>query len=130
LCIIELLSDSSRKGKWKGTATELLNVLTHIKNHSYQEYLKETPKEAWVNNPKNLSERLKRITPAMRTQGYIIDFKKSNSVRTITINKQAIESPATVYINKSFLEKILPLPYSIEEGIEHANLVYPALGDL
>jgi hypothetical protein len=130
LCIMELLSDSSRKGNWKGTATDLLNVLTHIKNHSYQEYLKETSKESWVSSPKHLSERIKRISPAMRTQGYLIDLKRSKSARTITITKLEIETPATVHLNKSFLEKILALPYSIEDGIKDTSLAYPALEDI
>lgn len=68
--------------------------------------------------PRNspLSERLKRIIPAMRIQGYVIEFERTKKARNITITKQEINAPVTVNLNKSFLEKILALPYSIEDG--------------
>lgn len=133
LCIMSLLTDPSRKGIWKGTATELLNTLTHIKNHSYHEYLKETSKEAWVSSPKHLSERLKRITPAMRTQGYVIEVKKSNGVRSIIITKQDVDTAPKVnpqvQLNKSFLERILELPCSLDDGSQSPPFVYPDIED-
>lgn len=133
LCIMSLLTDPSRKGIWKGTATELLNILTHIKNHSYHEYLKETSKEAWVSSPKHLSERLKRITPALRTQGYVIEVKKSNGVRSIIITKQDVDTASKVnpqvQLNKSFLERIVALPCSLDDGSQSPPFVYPDIED-
>jgi putative DNA primase/helicase len=69
------------KPSWTGTATELLGQLSHPVTDGGNRY--------WPRTPANLSSRLKRLAPALRTTGLHITIgDRTATARAITIRKQ------------------------------------------
>ena len=66
--------------EWKGTATELLAALNFTVDESTQK------KPGWPSTAKVLSDRLKRVAPALRKMGIDITNTREGNDRTRTIN--------------------------------------------
>ncbi len=69
----------STRSKWTGTARELLEELERIADE------KVTKSKRWPKNPRALSGQLRRLAPALRTVGIMVDFSKEGHAKTRTI---------------------------------------------
>lgn len=75
------LMESELTGIWQGTPTKLLSDLIAPTDF----YVTRTE---WPRNPVALSKRLKALSPALRSQGILIEFHRGKE-RTITITRRA-----------------------------------------
>lgn len=75
--ILNLLDD--RNGEWKGTSTELGKALVAGEAIRAPDQIR-----SWL-NPMSLSSTLRRLTPALKTAGVEVTFRKINSERLIEL---------------------------------------------
>jgi len=68
---------------WSGTATELLSKINSMNGYNYQR-----PPGGWPQTASYLSNKLNRITPALRKVGVEIDSKKTAKAKIITIKER------------------------------------------
>ena len=88
-----LRNAQSGKNEFKGTMSELLDILT-IALHT------EYPPKGWPRTPNALSNRISRTAPALRSQGVEIErYIKENS-KIISISIRSIRSPDGIVFQK------------------------------
>ena len=81
-----LMADTA---KWKGTSRDLLDDLGGIAGE------KITGSKRWPKNPRALSGALRRLAPALRTIGIMVDFNKEGHAKTRVITIEVV-SPDNV----------------------------------
>jgi putative DNA primase/helicase len=77
-CAIRKFMDQHTKG-WEGTANDLLVDLCNLVTEA-ERYAK-----TWPKSPSALSNRLERIAPLLRGQGFIIERRRAGGARIMTI---------------------------------------------
>jgi hypothetical protein len=77
-----------RDGNWEGSATELLRTLA--------EYVSETVTRSrgWPKTAHQLSGRLRRAAPALRTSGVQVDFGRTKHARTVALRPVVWRAPS------------------------------------
>lgn len=80
----KLIQFMRTRGTWSGTATGLLEQLSNLgeKPAGWQHH--------WPQTAHRLSQELKRLRPALETEGITIDTHRSSSERTLTICNSVI----------------------------------------
>ncbi|HMI88548.1 MAG TPA: bifunctional DNA primase/polymerase [Polyangiaceae bacterium] len=74
-----------KRGEWEGTATHLMRELAAFVGDAART-------RAWPTTPMQLSNRLRRLSPALRTRGVEVDLsERTSSRRTIRVRKNARE---------------------------------------
>jgi len=69
-------------GTWKGTATVLLEKLNLVVEADTKRL------KAWPKSPSGLSNALRRLAPALRKTGIVVEFGREESSRWISITKE------------------------------------------
>jgi hypothetical protein len=69
-----VLAFVAERGKWEGTATDLLRELVAPWGDDAK---------YWPSNPKAMGDRLRRHAPALRGRGVGLEFRRANGVRTL-----------------------------------------------
>jgi hypothetical protein len=74
-----------KQGEWSGTATELLALLNTMTGYSYKR-----PPAGWPRAPNALSGIIRRLAPALRKVGIIVEFSRDERIasRIIRIAKE------------------------------------------
>lgn len=79
---------------WRGTPTALLDCLNKMRGDSHSHEQKN-----WPTNPRNLTDRIRRINPNLRKSGIEVEFSKtsgSDSERILDIHKYRNYNDASV----------------------------------
>ena len=72
-----VLAFANLKGSWKGTASDLLELLTPAPP--------EKPPKGWPSTARALGGHLRRIARALASQGIDVTFARSEGARTVTV---------------------------------------------
>jgi hypothetical protein len=70
----EAIRTHAGRGPWTGTAATLLDLLTP-----------ESAPRSWPRTPRTASGHLKRLAPALRASGVVVEFERTKTARTITL---------------------------------------------
>lgn len=85
--IASVVCDIADKGRWEGTAKDLLRKLSTMAEEEVRK------SRSWPKNPRMLSGMLRRLATALRRAGVEVQFsRENNSVRTrkITIRRMRV----------------------------------------
>jgi hypothetical protein len=70
-----------KKGEWSGTATELLGLLNVMTGYTIRR-----PPAGWPHAPNTLSGILRRLAPALRKIGIVVEFSRDEKIASRVIS--------------------------------------------